>query len=134
MRRAGLPAVVALLASLGMGRIAYTHFLRETAGLRTEPRPPLDRRYARARAALPARGRVAYLSDLPLESKAGVTRYSQAFYALAPLQLAPDDGTQAVILIDAGGEDAARDLAARAGLRLDAPGADGVAVARRDGR
>ena len=98
---------VALLAAVGLAREAYFHLVSEPAWQlldRRAPRP--DDRYLAVRAALPASGRVGYLSDEPVSDRPGVLEsdewgtwlYQSAQYALAPVVLVVGEaGTEPVL-------------------------------------
>ena len=90
-----------LLGAIGAVRIVYVHFVREDPrGLPAAHAARIEDRYRALKAALPARGRVVYLSDAPLDGEEGARRYVQALYSLAPLVLMKDDGRAQVAIAD----------------------------------
>jgi len=131
---------VALLAAVGIAREGWFHLVSEPVWRLSARRPRAEERYLAVRAALPAAGRVGYLSDEPVSSRPGELQadewgtwlYQAAQYALAPLVLVVGDaGTETVL---ANVKDPARlDALARAhGLRVEQRFEGGrVAVLRR---
>ncbi|MFL5308921.1 MAG: hypothetical protein ACJ79H_00570 [Myxococcales bacterium] len=98
---------VALLAAVGLAREAYFHLVSEPAWHLRDRRPPRsDERYRAVRAALPASGRVGYLSDEPVSARPGVREadewgtwlYQSAQYALAPVVLVVGEARTELVL------------------------------------
>jgi hypothetical protein len=119
---------VAVLASIGLAREAWFHFVSEPVWtLRSairEPRP--EDRYRLVRAALPGAGRVGYLSDLPVAATPGARTadeygtwlYEQAQYALAPIVLVHGESRTDVVLANVKDPERVDDLANAHGLRV----------------
>jgi hypothetical protein len=120
--------VVAALAAVGVARQGYFHLISEPVWRLPErwreARP--EERYRTVRSALPAAGRVGYLTDLPVSTRPGVLEsdelgtwlYQQAQYALAPLMLVYGDATTEVVLANMNDPARVDALAREHGLRV----------------
>jgi hypothetical protein len=102
--RERISALVAALAIVGMGRIAWLHFVSEP--LHEARNERIDLRYAPLRPFLQP-GRIGYVSDVTPSRRPGEhngTRgnrlYFHAQYALAPFVLRPDDDGAPVIVVN----------------------------------
>ena len=119
---------VALLAAVGVAREAYFHLVSEPAWHLVDRRAPRARdRYLAVRTALPASGRVGYVSDEPVSARPGVLEsdewgtwlYQSAQYALAPLVLVVGESRTDPVLANVK-EPERLDAVARAhGLRVE---------------
>jgi hypothetical protein len=120
----------------GMARGLYVHFVKEPVGQLSQgiAAPRIDARYAGIRKALPAHGRVGYVSDLPLDQEEGGARHLQALYALAPLIVARDDGSPGPVVADLADPSALPSICRRAGLDITQDYGSGVALLRRRGK
>jgi hypothetical protein len=129
-----ISALVAALALVGMGRIAWLHFGSEPLH---EPRNErIDLRYAPLRPFLEP-GRIGYVSDAPPSRNPGEdngTRgnrlYFHAQYALAPFVLRPNDDRAPLIVVNLFDPLRLDDVLAAHDLALVAQPAPRVAVAR----
>jgi hypothetical protein len=132
--RERIGVLVAALAVVGMGRIAWLHFVSEPLH---EPRNErIDPRYAPLRQFLQP-GRIGYVSDAPPSRTPGDdngTRgnrlYFHAQYALAPLVLRPNDDRAPSIVVNLFDPARLDEVLAQHELALVARPAPAVAVAR----
>ena len=137
MNREPLSVVIAVLAIVGMCRIAWLHFVSEP---RHEPvRAPIDARYAKVKPFLRP-GRVGYVSDLqpavrPVSESVtnatpGHELYLKAQYALAPVVLRAGDDRAPLVVINLADPRRLDEVLQAHALALVAAPAPGVAVAR----
>jgi len=132
--RERISALVAALAVVGMGRIAWLHFVSEPLH---EPRnEPIDLRYAPLKPFLQP-GRIGYVSDAaPSRSPAedngtrGNRLYFHAQYALAPFVLRPNDDRAPLIVVNLFDPGRLDEVLKQHELALVARPAPPVAVAR----
>jgi hypothetical protein len=134
VNRGRATAAVVLLASAGILRILFLHFVSEP---RHEPRrAAIDERYQALRRLVPS-GEVGYVSDLPVavhlgEDAAGLgTRmYLHAQFALAPVVLRYDDAGTKLVIANVADPAKLPDLLTRRSLALVAEAGPGLALAR----
>jgi len=127
-------AAVVALATVGMLRILWLHFVSEPR--HEPPREPIDLRYQALREIVRS-GEAGYVSDLPAAVRLGEdaatlgTRlYLHAQYALAPVVLRYDDARAAVVIANVSEPSALPELLRQRGLELVAEAGPGLAVAR----
>ena len=134
MTRDRISALVAALAVVGMGRIAWLHFVSEPLH---EPRSErIDLRYAPLEPFLEP-GRIGYVSDAPPSRNPaedngtrGNRLYFHAQYALAPFVLRPNDDRAPLVVVNLFDPATLEDVLAKHDLALVAHPAPRVAVAR----
>jgi hypothetical protein len=95
--------------------------------------PGIDARYAELRKALPAHGRVGYVSDLPLDQEEGDALHLQTLYALAPLIVARDDGSPGLVIANLAHPAALSAICRRARLETVRDYGSGLWLLRRRG-
>jgi len=118
---------VALLAAVGIAREAWFHLVAEPVWRLGSHGPRSDERYVTVREALPARGRVGYVSDEPVSTRPGALQadewgtwlYQSAQYALAPLVLAVGDSRAEVVLANLKDPARLEEVARAHGLRIE---------------
>jgi hypothetical protein len=134
VNRERLSLVIAVLAIVGMCRIAWLHFVSEP---RHEPvRERIDVRYAKLKPLLPP-GPVGYVSDLvpavrpvPEDSTRAHGLYLQAQYALAPVVLRPGDDRAPLVLVNLSDPGRLQQVLRAHALVLVAAVTPGLALAR----
>lgn len=125
-----------IVVLFGMARGLYVHLVKEPVAqlLGAMPAPRIDARYAEIRKALPAHGRVGYVSDLPLDQEEGDALHLQTLYALAPLIVARDDGSPGLVIANLARPSALPAICRRAGLETVRDFGSGLVLLRRRGR
>jgi hypothetical protein len=127
-------AAVLVLATVGMLRILWLHFVSEPAH---EPRRiSIDQRYQALHRLVPA-GEAGYVSDPPAAihpgegaATLGTRIYLQAQFALAPVILRYDDARAPVVIVNVTDPAKLPELLRQRGLELVAEAGPGLAVAR----
>ena len=127
MKQRILSWAIAVLAVAGAAREAWFHLVAEPVWRIGSHGPRSDERYVTVREALPARGRVGYVSDEPVSTRPGALQadewgtwlYQSAQYALAPLVLAVGDSRAEVVLANLKDPARLEEVARAHGLRIE---------------